>query len=33
MVGSSPEELDRYVAQEEDRWRKLVKDANIEVQQ
>lgn len=33
MVGSSPEELDRYVGQEEDRWRKLVKDANIEVQQ
>ena len=32
MVGSSPEELDRYVQQEEERWRKLVKDANIEVQ-
>ena len=32
MVGSAPEELDRYVRQEEERWRKLVKDANIEVQ-
>jgi tripartite-type tricarboxylate transporter receptor subunit TctC len=32
MVGGSPEQLDRYVGQEEDRWRKLVKDANIEVQ-
>ncbi|WP_244607836.1 tripartite tricarboxylate transporter substrate-binding protein [Bradyrhizobium vignae] len=32
MVGSAPEQLDRYVGQEEDRWRKLVKDANIEVQ-
>jgi tripartite-type tricarboxylate transporter receptor subunit TctC len=32
MVGSAPEELDRYVAREEERWRKLVKDANIEVQ-
>lgn len=32
MVGSAPEELDRYVGQEEQRWRKLVKDANIEVQ-
>lgn len=32
LVGGSPEQLDRYVGQEEDRWRKLVKDANIEVQ-
>jgi len=32
MVGSAPEQLDRYVGLEEDRWRKLVKDANIEVQ-
>ncbi|MDF0578253.1 tripartite tricarboxylate transporter substrate binding protein [Bradyrhizobium yuanmingense] len=32
MVGSAPEQLDRYVAQEEERWRKLIKDANIEVQ-
>ncbi|MGY4628989.1 hypothetical protein [Bradyrhizobium sp. USDA 4486] len=32
MIGSAPQELDRYVAQEEERWRKLVKDANIEVQ-
>ncbi|KGT77226.1 LacI family transcriptional regulator [Bradyrhizobium japonicum] len=32
MVGGSPEELDRYVGREEERWRKLVKDANIEVQ-
>nr|WP_283816237.1 tripartite tricarboxylate transporter substrate-binding protein [Bradyrhizobium iriomotense] len=32
MVGSPPEELDRYVRQEEERWRKLVKDASIEVQ-
>lgn len=26
------QELDRYVRQEEERWRKLVKEANIEVQ-
>lgn len=32
MVGSAPEQLDRYVQQEEERWRKLVKDAKIEVQ-
>ena len=32
MVGSAPEELDRYVSQEEARWRRLVKDANIDVQ-
>ena len=32
MVGGPPEELDRYVGREEERWRKLVKDANIEVQ-
>jgi tripartite-type tricarboxylate transporter receptor subunit TctC len=32
MVGRSPVELDRYVQQEEERWRKLIKDANIQVQ-
>ncbi|MDH2347481.1 tripartite tricarboxylate transporter substrate binding protein [Bradyrhizobium sp. SSUT77] len=32
MVGRSPEELDRYVQQEEERWHRLIKDANIEVQ-
>jgi tripartite-type tricarboxylate transporter receptor subunit TctC len=32
MVGGSPEELDRYVRDEEARWRKVIKDANIKVE-
>jgi tripartite-type tricarboxylate transporter receptor subunit TctC len=32
MVGGSPEKLDRYVQDEEARWRKLIKDANIKVE-
>ena len=32
MVGSSPEALDRYVQDEEARWRKLIKDANIKAE-
>ncbi len=32
MVGSSPEDLDRYVRREEERWRKVIKDANIKVE-
>jgi tripartite-type tricarboxylate transporter receptor subunit TctC len=32
MVGGSPEELDRYVRDEEARWGKLIKDANIKVE-
>jgi tripartite-type tricarboxylate transporter receptor subunit TctC len=32
MVGSSPEEFDRYVQDEEVRWRKLIKEANIKVE-
>ena len=32
MVGGPPEELDRYVRDEEARWAKLIKDANIKVE-
>jgi tripartite-type tricarboxylate transporter receptor subunit TctC len=32
MVGGSPEELDRYVQNEEARWRKVIKDADIKVE-
>ncbi|WFU15479.1 tripartite tricarboxylate transporter substrate binding protein [Bradyrhizobium sp. CB3481] len=32
MVGGSPEALDRYVRDEEARWGKLIKDANIKVE-
>ncbi|HEV7411561.1 MAG TPA: tripartite tricarboxylate transporter substrate binding protein [Bradyrhizobium sp.] len=31
MVASPPAELDRYVAGEEERWRKVIHDANIKV--
>jgi tripartite-type tricarboxylate transporter receptor subunit TctC len=32
MVGSPPEALDRYVQDEEARWRKLIKDSNIKAE-
>ena len=32
MVGSSPEQLDRYVQDEESRWGRLIKDANIKAE-
>jgi tripartite-type tricarboxylate transporter receptor subunit TctC len=32
MVASPPAELDRYVRGEEERWRKVIKDANIRVE-
>jgi tripartite-type tricarboxylate transporter receptor subunit TctC len=32
MVAGSPEELDRYVRGEEERWRKLIQDAGIRIE-
>ena len=32
MVASPPAELDRYVRGEEERWRKVIKDANIGIE-
>jgi tripartite-type tricarboxylate transporter receptor subunit TctC len=32
MVASPPAELDRYVRGEEERWRKVIKDANIRIE-
>src|SRR4051794_29636170 len=32
MVGSEPAELDRYVRAEEERWRKVIQDANIRIE-
>src|SRR3981189_964973 len=32
MVASPPAELDRYVRGEEERWRKVIKDANIKIE-
>jgi tripartite-type tricarboxylate transporter receptor subunit TctC len=32
MVGGSPEQLDRYVRDQESRWGKLIRDANIKVE-
>jgi tripartite-type tricarboxylate transporter receptor subunit TctC len=32
MVASPPAELDRYVRGEEDRWRKVIQDANIRIE-
>jgi tripartite-type tricarboxylate transporter receptor subunit TctC len=32
MVASEPAELDRYVRGEEERWRKVIRDANIKVE-
>ena len=31
MVGSSPEDFDRYFRGEEARWRKVITDADIKV--
>jgi len=31
MVAGSPEELDRYVRGEEERWRKVIQDAGIRI--
>jgi tripartite-type tricarboxylate transporter receptor subunit TctC len=32
MVGGAPEELDRYVRGEEERWRKVIEDAGIKIE-
>ena len=32
MVASAPAELDRYVRGEEERWRKVIQDANIRIE-
>ncbi len=32
MVASAPAELDRYVRGEEERWRKVIHDANITIE-
>ncbi|MEA2884132.1 MAG: hypothetical protein QOH32_3388, partial [Bradyrhizobium sp.] len=32
MIGGPPAELDRYVRGEEERWRKVIRDANIKVE-
>jgi hypothetical protein len=32
MVASEPAELDRYVRGEEERWRKVIGDANISIE-
>jgi tripartite-type tricarboxylate transporter receptor subunit TctC len=32
MVASPPAELDRYVSGEEERWRKVIRDANIKIE-
>jgi tripartite-type tricarboxylate transporter receptor subunit TctC len=32
MVASPPAELDRYVRSEEERWRKVIRDANIKIE-
>jgi tripartite-type tricarboxylate transporter receptor subunit TctC len=32
MVGRPPEELDRYVRGEEERWRKVIRNANIKIE-
>jgi tripartite-type tricarboxylate transporter receptor subunit TctC len=32
MVGAAPEALDRYFRGEEERWRKVIRDANIKVE-
>jgi tripartite-type tricarboxylate transporter receptor subunit TctC len=32
MVGGAPEELDRYVHGEEERWRKVIEDAGIKIE-
>ena len=32
MVASPPEELDRYFRGEEDRWRKVIRDAGIKIE-
>ena len=32
MVARPPEELDRYVRGEEERWRKVIEDAGIKVE-
>jgi tripartite-type tricarboxylate transporter receptor subunit TctC len=32
MIAAEPAELDRYVREEEERWRKVIRDANIKVE-
>jgi tripartite-type tricarboxylate transporter receptor subunit TctC len=32
MVAQPPEELDRYVRGEEERWRRVIRDANIKIE-
>ena len=32
MITRSPEELDRYVRGEEERWRRVIEDAGIKVE-